>query len=319
MTPLLLINFVQYFLQILSNHSDDWPFIRLFLQQRNQKLFNWSTKRLVPDFIWGFYDFLKYLLIVISDVKRISMQNFIKNNPQRPNINSVRVVVKSGLFRSNIFLGSCYCLHDDFLCAQSKISNFDGGKWFSRNILGFEKNVLRFEVSVGDSMIMQFLDAFADLEYALQSVLLGHFVVFGSIEGIPKWSSFAELGDIPDRSCCFNDIENLEDILILYFFEFFVNDSLFFDILGFALISIDPPDGEGIIDFGIKDAVDLDKGYDTWAKLPSPTSYPLERSNSLLKYLEVTFIKYYTNLIWKWPFFLLYSVGSPLKSLWQLY
>ena len=114
------------------------------------------------------------------------MQNFIKNNPQRPNINSVRVVVKSGLFRSNIFLGSCYCLHDDFLCAQSKISNFDGGKWFSRNILGFEKNVLRFEVSVGDSMIMQFLDAFADLEYALQSVLLGHFVVFGSIEGIPK-------------------------------------------------------------------------------------------------------------------------------------
>lgn len=83
----------------------------------------------------------------------------------------------------------------------------------------------------------------------------------------------------------------------MYFFEFFVNDSLFFDILGFALISIDPPDGEGIIDFGIKDAVDLDKGYDTWAKLPSPTSYPLERSNSLLKYLEVTFIKYYTNLI----------------------
>ena len=56
---------------------------------------------------------------------------------------------------------------------------------FSWDILGFQEYVFWFEVSMGDSVIMQLLDSLADLQDALEAILLVHFVVLAEVESIP--------------------------------------------------------------------------------------------------------------------------------------
>ena len=96
---------------------------------------------------------------------------------------------------------------------------------------------------MGNSVIMQLLHPFAYLEYALESIFFGHFVILGSVKSIPERSPLAELSDVPYWGGRLDDVVNLEDILILHFFEFFVDDFLFFDIFTFALIPINLADG----------------------------------------------------------------------------
>ena len=71
--------------------------------------------------------------------------------------------MKFGLLGSNILFSSCDSLHYDFLGAQTEVSQLDKGERFANKILWFQQNILRFQVSVGDSMIMKFLDSLADL------------------------------------------------------------------------------------------------------------------------------------------------------------
>lgn len=48
---------------------------------------------------------------------------------------------------------------------------------------------------------------------------------------IPKWSTWAILGDIPDSLLLFNDIEYFKDILVIDFSELLVDVFLFDDII----------------------------------------------------------------------------------------
>lgn len=49
------------------------------------------------------------------------MEDLIEDNSERPNIDSVRIIMKLGLFRRNVLFSTCNGLHNDFLSAKPKI------------------------------------------------------------------------------------------------------------------------------------------------------------------------------------------------------
>jgi len=53
------------------------------------------------------------------------MQNLVKNDAKRPDVNSIGIIMKFSLLRSNVLLGPRNGLHNDFLSAKSKIRKFD--------------------------------------------------------------------------------------------------------------------------------------------------------------------------------------------------
>ena len=218
------------------------------------------------------------------------MQNLITNYTQRPHIHSICIVMKPSLFWSNVLLCTSNRFHDDFLGAETEICYFDGWNGLTRDILGFEENVLGFKIPMGDSMIVQLLNPLTNLQDALESVFFSQFVIFGSIECIPQRSSLTKFSNVPNRGRSLDNVINLENVLIFDLLEFFIDNFLFFDVLTFPLISVNSSDSQWIIDFHIKDTIDLHRRRWTCAKLPSPISSALFRSNSFLKYLEVTFI-----------------------------
>lgn len=95
------------------------------------------------------------------------MQNFIKDDAQRPHINGIGVIMKLGLLGCDVLLRASDCLHDDLLGTESKISQFDKGKWLPTNVLGLEEYILGLEIAMGDAVVMQFLYSLADLQDAL--------------------------------------------------------------------------------------------------------------------------------------------------------
>jgi hypothetical protein len=86
-----------------------------------------------------------------------------------------------GLFRSYVFLGSGNGFHDDFLSAETEVSQFDERQRFSDEEFGLEEDILRFQIAMGDAVVVQFLDSLADLQDALQSFFFVHFVVFAEV------------------------------------------------------------------------------------------------------------------------------------------
>lgn len=91
------------------------------------------------------------------------MQNLIENDPQRPNVDRIRIVMKLCLLWSNVLLCSSDGFHDNLLGTQAEISEFDEGKRLIGHIFRFEEDVFRFEVSVSNAVIVEFLDAFTNL------------------------------------------------------------------------------------------------------------------------------------------------------------
>jgi hypothetical protein len=55
-----------------------------------------------------------------------------------------------------------------------------------RDILSLEQNVLRFEIPVGDAMVMQFPDPQTNLINDLQRIFFGHAVLRTVIKRIPE-------------------------------------------------------------------------------------------------------------------------------------
>ena len=106
------------------------------------------------------------------------MQNLVKNDTKRPHIHCIRVVMKFSLFRRNILLGTRYGLHNDLLSAESEISQLDLGEGFPNQIFGLEQDVLRFQIPMSNSVVVQFLDPLAYLQNTFQRLFLPHLVIF---------------------------------------------------------------------------------------------------------------------------------------------
>ncbi len=70
------------------------------------------------------------------------MQDLIEDDPQRPYIDCIGVIMKLSLFRCDVFLSSSDSLHDDLLSTESKISQFNDRHVLARCVLGLEKDVL---------------------------------------------------------------------------------------------------------------------------------------------------------------------------------
>lgn len=114
------------------------------------------------------------------------MQNLIKNNAQRPDIYSISIIMKTGLFGSNVLFGACNSFHDDFFGAQTKICYLNNRDWFAWKISSFKQNIFGFEIPVSNPVVVEFLNTFADLINALKSILLIHFVIHAVVKSIPE-------------------------------------------------------------------------------------------------------------------------------------
>lgn len=113
------------------------------------------------------------------------MKNLVEDDAQGPDINSIGVVMEFGLFWSYVLFGARNGLHDDLLSTKSEICQLDLGQWLPNHVLAFEKNVLRFQIPMGNAMVMQLLNSLADLQDAFECLLLSHFVIFAYIQGVP--------------------------------------------------------------------------------------------------------------------------------------
>lgn len=236
------------------------------------------------------------------------MQNFIKYDSQRPNINCIGIIMETCLFWSYVLFSACYCLHDNFLCTQPKISNFNNWNRFTSNVFSFKENILWLEITMRDTMIMELLHAFTYLVNNFKSILFIHFIIYACIQGIPKSSyfvpqrtTFAVLCDVPNACGTFNDVKYFEYILILNPSQLLIYRFFFLYILFLSQISIYPTDCQIALRLWYKYSVDLFYYAFTCAKLPSPISSALLTSNYLLKKLEVTSIfciSYFEFIIW---------------------
>ena len=119
------------------NYCDDWSFIWFFLEQTHQEFFYRRPYALIPHLEWHFQDLTKDLLIVLPRIEGSAVQHLIQNDAQRPHINSIGVIVKLGLFGSDILFSSSYGLHDDLLSAEPEICQLDEGDGFTWSILCF--------------------------------------------------------------------------------------------------------------------------------------------------------------------------------------
>ena len=114
------------------------------------------------------------------------MHDLIKNDAKRPNVNCIGVIMKLRLLRSNVLFSSRDRLHNDLLGTQSEVSQLDEGHGLPDDVFALKEDVLRFQVSMGDPMVVQLLHPLADLEDALKGISLGHFVVLALVESIPR-------------------------------------------------------------------------------------------------------------------------------------
>ena len=114
------------------------------------------------------------------------MHDLVKNDAKRPDVNCIGVVMKLRLLRSNVLFSSSNSLHNDLLGAQSEVSQLDEGHGLPDDVFALKEDVLRFQVSVGDPMVVQLLHSLADLEDALKGISLSHFVVLALVERIPR-------------------------------------------------------------------------------------------------------------------------------------
>ena len=151
------------------------------------------------------------------------MQDLIEDNAQGPHIHRIGVIMKLSLFRRNVLLRPCYRLHDDLLRAEPEVSQFYERQWLARDVLGLEQYILRLQVAMGDAVVVQLLHAFADLQYALQALLLVEFVIFLQVERVPtspqtlpQRTARAILGYVPHSVWLLDDIEYLKDVLVLH-------------------------------------------------------------------------------------------------------
>lgn len=118
---LLAFDLFYYFLNSWSNDCNNRSFIRLFFKKWNEELFNWISYALVSDFEGHFQDFVENFFVVLSRIKGISMKDFVEDDSQRPNIDSVCVVMKFSLLRGYVLFRACDGLHDDLLGAEPEI------------------------------------------------------------------------------------------------------------------------------------------------------------------------------------------------------
>jgi hypothetical protein len=197
----------------------------------------WSNT-VVAHFVRIFQDFLENFFVVISDIVGRTVQNLIKNDSQRPNIDSVGVVVKPRLFGSDVLLCACNGFHNDFLSAESEVGDFDDGNGFPSNVFGFEEYVFGFEVAVSDTMVVQFFHSLTDLIDDFECILFVHFVVRAHVQSVPasdgtlpQRSAFAVLRDVPNACLTFDDFENLQNVLIVHPPQFLVNGFLFLNVV----------------------------------------------------------------------------------------
>ena len=136
------------------DHCDDWSFVGFFLKKREQKFFDGGSNIFVSDFEGHFEYLVEDLLVVFSRVEGRTVKDLVEDNPQRPNIDSVGVVMKLGLLRCYVLLGACNGLHDDFLGTEPEVCQFDKWKGLPNDVLGLQQDILRFQVAVSDPVIV---------------------------------------------------------------------------------------------------------------------------------------------------------------------
>ena len=124
------------------------------------------------------------------------------------------------------------------------------------------------------------------------------------IRVLPKGAAFAIFSYIPDAGWGLDNVENFENVLVLYSPQLLVDSLLFLNILALAQIPVDPTDGQVGLWFSIEHSENLLKTKWTWAKFPSPISSALLTSNSFLKCDELTIILNNLIIYSKLPFFL---------------
>jgi hypothetical protein len=173
----LAVDLFHYPFDCGSDDCDDRSFVGLFLEKRQEKLFNGRPNIFVPDLEGHFQYLVEDLLVVLPRVERRSMEDLVEDDAQRPDIDRVGVVVKLGLLGSDVLLGACDGLHDDLLGAEPEVCQFDEGKRLPDDVLGLQQNVFGLQVAVSDPVVVELLDALADLQDALQGLPLSHLVV----------------------------------------------------------------------------------------------------------------------------------------------
>lgn len=109
-------------------------------------------------------------------------------------------------------------------------------------------------------------------------------------ESVPQGASRAILSDVPDSLCLINNIVDFEYIFVVHFPEFFIDMLLFIDIVHVCVALLDFADGDGVVKVIIEYPEDLAKTRCTCAKLPSPMSSALLRSNYFLKWFDLILI-----------------------------
>ena len=151
------------------------------------------------------------------------MQDFIEDNSQRPHIHSIGVVVKPGLLRRNVLLCARDGFHDDLLGTQPEVSDLNRWDGLVCNILCLQQDILGFQISMGNAVIVQFLHSLADLVDDFQGVLLVHFIVAAAIQrvpnsvnGLPEGASFAIFCNVPDACGALDDVINFQNMLVFY-------------------------------------------------------------------------------------------------------
>lgn len=72
------------------------------------------------------------------------MEDLVKNDANRPDIDGIGVCLEPSLFGGNIFFGSSHRLHNDVLGAQSEVGNFEIWEQLSLLVLSTEQDVLWF-------------------------------------------------------------------------------------------------------------------------------------------------------------------------------
>lgn len=114
------------------------------------------------------------------------MQQLVKDDPQGPYIYCVCIRVELGLLRGYILLRSRDSLHYYVLGAQSEVSNLQVWKLFAFHILARQKNILRFQISMGYSLIVELLHSSGNMKYALEGLFFRKLMVFETVEGMPS-------------------------------------------------------------------------------------------------------------------------------------
>ena len=195
------------------NHlSYSWPFEGLLLQHTHQQLLYLFGQSFVSDHKLLSSTSLEHFLVVFAHEVRSSMQHFIKDDPQGPDVNRIGIIVILGLLRRDVLFSASQSLHDDAVCREPKISYFNIGYLKPGFKLSDQEDVLGFEIAVSDLVVVEDLDPPSYLHYHCDCVFRLQLIVGHCVQTLEQASTLTVLCDVEDLVLGLLNSVNLQNV-----------------------------------------------------------------------------------------------------------